>query len=70
MSKYYNKELLENPELVQNMYIFFGARRAGVTYYELKKRGLLNMTKEEKLKKLNDIKDKIIDSLSTCTFNE
>ena len=28
------------------------------------------MTKEEKIKKLNDIKDKIIDSLSTCTFND
>lgn len=69
MTKYYNKELLKNHELVQNMYICFGARRAGVTYYELKKRGL-NMTKEEKIKKLNDLKDKIIENLSTCTFNE
>ena len=28
------------------------------------------MTKEEKIKKLNEIKDKIIENLSTCTFNE
>lgn len=69
MTKYYNKELLKNPKILQNMHICFGARRTGVIYYELKKRGL-NMTKEEKIKKLNDLKDKIIENLSTCTFNE